>query len=62
MTARGLPPNQVFTVYASNGEQTIAIMDVGSNPAGGVPEALAFVKFFDNFDQVILTPKGASVE
>lgn len=55
VAASGLPANQTFTVYASDGENEIAIMEATSNGEGEIPEALAFTKFFDNsYDQVIL--------
>ena len=55
VAASGLPANQTFTVYASNSENEVAIMEATSNGMGMIPEALAFTKFFDNdYDQVIL--------
>lgn len=59
IAASRLPPNKAFTVYASDGKDADAITDVKSDEMGGVPEALAFAKFFDNgYDEVILVPKG----
>lgn len=58
VTASGLPPQASFTVYASDGQQTEALMNVTSDAKGGVPEALAFVQFFENYDRVMLLPKG----
>ncbi|CCF83920.1 YncE family protein [Nitrolancea hollandica] len=58
LAARGLPPDQAFTVFVSNGTDAKAIMDVQSDAQGMVPEALAFTKFFENYDRVILIPKG----
>lgn len=58
IAVRGLPPRQDFTAYASDGQHTAAIVDVTSDEQGVVPEALAFFKFFDNYDRVILMPKG----
>jgi YVTN family beta-propeller protein len=53
--ARGLPPNRRFTVYAARGQNTTALLSATSNSMGGIPEALAFVHFFDNhYDKVIL--------
>jgi hypothetical protein len=55
VAASGLPANQAFTVYASDGENEVAIMEAMSNGEGMIPEALAFMKFFDNdYDRVIL--------
>lgn len=58
LAVRGLPPNQTFTVFAANGTDAKSIMDVQSNARGVVPEALAFTTFFENYDRVILVPKG----
>jgi YVTN family beta-propeller protein len=59
VAARGLPANQASTVYASDGTNEVALMDVRSNDQGVVDEALAFTKFFDNnYDRVILVPEG----
>lgn len=55
VAASGLPANQGFTVYASDGENEVALMQATSNGEGMIPEALAFTKFFDNdYDRVIL--------
>jgi len=55
VAASELPANQAFTVYASDGENEVALMEAMSNGEGMIPEALAFTKFFDNdYDQVIL--------
>jgi YVTN family beta-propeller protein len=55
VAANGLPANQAFTVYASDGENEVALMEATSNGEGMIPEALAFTKFFDNdYDRVIL--------
>jgi YVTN family beta-propeller protein len=52
---RGLPPNRAFTVYAARGQDTTALLTATSNATGAIPEALAFVHFFDNhYDKVIL--------
>ena len=57
ITASMLPPNQTFTVHASDGTDSVAILDVTSNEMGSVDEALAFAKFFDNgYDRVTLAP------
>jgi YVTN family beta-propeller protein len=54
---RGLPPNRRFTVYAAHGQNTTALLSATSNSMGVIPEALAFVQFFDNhYDKVILRP------
>lgn len=59
VAARGLPANQAFSVYASDGTNEVALMDVTSNDQGAVDEALAFTKFFDNgYDRVSLAPDG----
>lgn len=59
VTARMLAPNQTFTVYASDGTNSAALLDVKSNEKGVVDEALAFAKFFDNgYDRTILVPEG----
>jgi YVTN family beta-propeller protein len=58
VAANGLPANQAFTVYASDGENEVALMEATSNGEGMIPEALAFTKFFDNdYDRVILEAK-----
>ena len=55
VAANGLPANQAFTVYASDGENEVALMEATSNGEGMIPEALAFTKSFDNdYDRVIL--------
>jgi len=55
VAASGLPANQAFTLYASDGENEVALMEATSNGEGMIPEALAFTKFFANgYDQVIL--------
>ncbi len=54
---RQLPPNRAFTVYAVHGSQTTALMSATSDSMGVIPEALAYVHFFDNhYDKVILRP------
>lgn len=54
---RQLPPNRAFTVYAAHGSQTTALMSATSDSMGVIPEALAYVHFFDNhYDKVILRP------
>ena len=54
---RGLPPNRRFTLYATRGNDTIALLSATSNNMGVIPEALAFVAFFaNNYDKVILRP------
>jgi len=59
VAARDLPANQKFTVYASDGTNKIALMDITTNDKGVVDEALAFTKFFDNsYDKVVLVPEG----
>ncbi|MBV6622541.1 MAG: beta-propeller fold lactonase family protein [Rivularia sp. (in: Bacteria)] len=55
---RGLPPNESYTIWASDGNNADAILNINSNDKGIVPEAIAFTKFFENYDRVILTPKG----
>jgi YVTN family beta-propeller protein len=52
---RELPPNRAFTVYAGRGQDTTALLTATSSATGAIPEALAFVHFFDNhYDKVIL--------
>jgi len=58
IAARGLTPNQTFTVYASNDLEATPLLDVTSNGTGTVEGALAFTRFFDNYDALILQPKG----
>jgi hypothetical protein len=54
---RGLPANRAFTVYATRGNHTTALLTAHSNAMGVIPEALAFVSFFANhYDKVILRP------
>jgi hypothetical protein len=60
MDVRGLPPNRAFTVYAARGQDTTALLTATSNATGVIPEALAFVHFFDNhYDKVILRPAAS---
>ncbi|WP_261564730.1 beta-propeller fold lactonase family protein [Frankia gtarii] len=55
--ARGLPPHRAFTVYATRGIDTIALLTATSNSMGVIPEALAFVAFFaNNYENLILRP------
>jgi len=58
ISLHGLPTGKAFDVYASNGKHSNKLMTVKSNAGGAVPEALAFAAFFDNYDQVVLVPKG----
>jgi YVTN family beta-propeller protein len=52
---RGLPADRRFTVYAARGQDTTVLLSATSNSMGVIPEALAFVSFFDNhYDKVIL--------
>jgi hypothetical protein len=54
---RGMPPNQPFTVYATRGSETTALLSATSNNMGVTAEALAFVHFFANhYDKVIVRP------
>ena len=60
LAASGLMPNTTYTLYgreASGGFS--AIMNVTSDAKGGVPEALAFVRFFDNWIAAVLAPPGS---
>ena len=44
-------------MYATRGNDTIALLSATSNNMGVIPEALAFVAFFaNNYDKVILRP------
>jgi hypothetical protein len=55
--SRGASPNRAFTVYATRGNDTIALLNATSNAMGVIPEALAFVAFFaNNYDKLILRP------
>jgi YVTN family beta-propeller protein len=57
---RGLPPHRAFTVYATRGTDTIALLTATSNGMGVIPEALAFVAFFTNsYENLILRPATA---
>jgi YVTN family beta-propeller protein len=57
---RQLPPSRTFTVYAVHGSQTTALLSATSDSAGAIPEALAYVHFFDNhYDRVILRPASS---
>lgn len=62
LTARGLPPNTTFILYAQGSEADTetpqALMNVTTDERGGVPEALAFAKFFGLYDQLVLLPEG----
>ena len=55
--ASGLVANTAYTLY---GRETSggfsAIMTVTSDANGKVPEALAFVRFFDNWTAAVLVP------
>ena len=58
--ASGLTPNTMYTLYgkeASGGFS--ALMTVTSDAKGGVPEALAFVRLFDNWTAAVLAPPGS---
>jgi hypothetical protein len=47
-------------VYAARGQDTTALLTATSNATGAIPEALAFVHFFDNhYDKVILRPAAS---
>jgi hypothetical protein len=49
--------NETFAVYASSDEDETAIVEVTSNDAGVVGEALAFVQFFENgYEHVSMEP------
>ena len=49
-----------LTVYAARGQDTTALLTATSNATGVIPEALAFVHFFDNhYDKVILRPAAS---
>jgi len=54
---RQLPPNTAFTVYATRGQDTTALLSATSDSMGDIPEALAYVDFFANhYSGVILRP------
>jgi hypothetical protein len=52
---QGLPPNSQFTVYLANDTFRIPAATVATHP-NGVGNALAFVKFFGTFTQVVVAP------
>jgi YVTN family beta-propeller protein len=52
---QGLPPNSQFTVYLANDSLRVPAATFATN-ANGVGTALAFVKFFGTFTQVIIGP------
>nr|WP_272920959.1 hypothetical protein [Streptomyces sp. SID2888] len=55
--ATGLPPNQMFTAYASDGTRTTALMTMMSNEFGRIDEGLSYSYFFANhYTSVILKP------
>ncbi|MER5909243.1 hypothetical protein ABT124_01765 [Streptomyces sp. NPDC001982] len=55
--AQGLPPNQHFTAYASDGTRTTALMTTMSNEFGDIDEDLSYSYFFANhYTSVILKP------
>ncbi|MEE1805241.1 YncE family protein [Streptomyces sp. BE133] len=55
--ATGLPPNQTFTAYASDGTRTTALMSMMSNEFGNIDESLSYSYFFPNhYTSVILKP------
>jgi YVTN family beta-propeller protein len=53
--AQGLPPNSRFTVYLANDGLRVPATTLATN-ANGVGTALAFVKFFGTFTQVVVAP------
>jgi hypothetical protein len=54
---RGLPANSKFTAYATNGQQTVALLTSTSNAMGAMAETMAFVHFFaNNFNKIIIKP------
>lgn len=60
LAAGGLAPSTMYTLYGkqlSGGFS--AIMTVTSDANGKVPEALAFVRFFDNWNAAVLAPPGS---
>ena len=60
LAASGLAPDTPYTLYGktiSGGFS--AIMTVTSDARGKVPEALAFVRFFDNWTAAVLAPAGS---
>ncbi|MET8630150.1 SMP-30/gluconolactonase/LRE family protein [Kitasatospora sp. NPDC004669] len=57
ISATGLPPNQLFTAYASNGTSTTALMSMTSNQLGNIDEKLSYSYFFANhYSSVALRP------
>jgi YVTN family beta-propeller protein len=50
-----LPPNQLFTAYASDGTHVTALMSIKSNELGNIDEGLSYSYFFANhYTSVIL--------
>ncbi|HET9118442.1 MAG TPA: hypothetical protein VFN75_10300, partial [Pseudonocardiaceae bacterium] len=54
----GLPPNRRFTLYATRGNDTIALLSATSNNMGVIPEALAFVAFSCSSMVLAVYPHG----
>lgn len=58
LTAKGLPADATFTLYAQSKKSVKALIDVTADAQGGVPEALTFAKFFGVYDRLFLLPEG----
>ncbi len=60
LAASGLAPNTAYTLYGQEaGGAFSALMTVTSDARGTVAEALAFVRFFDNWTTAVLAPAGS---
>ncbi len=57
VTASGLAPGTAYDVFAIAGDTRTKLLTATSDDTGTIPEALAFVEFFDNnYDGVALAP------
>ncbi|SDY91003.1 40-residue YVTN family beta-propeller repeat-containing protein [Modestobacter sp. DSM 44400] len=60
VTARGLTPGTAYDVYALAGDTRTKLLTATSDDTGTIPEALAFVEFFDNgYGGVAIEAAGA---
>ncbi|MEJ7765435.1 MAG: beta-propeller fold lactonase family protein [Acidimicrobiales bacterium] len=58
VTASGLTPDTAYDVFAVAGDTRTKLLTATSDDNGTIPEALAFVEFFDNdYDTVTLAPE-----
>lgn len=58
LTARGLPPQATFTLFAARGQELVALRAVQADATGAIEEALAFADFFGIYDGFVLAPAG----